>query len=135
MSKGIELRVGGEYRTRDGRWTVVVGPYVAAVGPSPYRFRGRCGDFDVFYMPDGRTLPGRESDLDIVEEIGADPDKNGEDWAAIAADGEHPVGNPDAFLRAAVLSAFEDPAKWPMTDSERVALLRDLYVMAKGGAR
>lgn len=36
----------------------------------------------------------------------------------------------DRAIRAKILMAFRTPEQWPMTDTERVELLRNLYAMA-----
>jgi hypothetical protein len=35
------------------------------------------------------------------------------------------------ILTSAIMTPFESPDKWPMTDKERVELLRELYQTAK----
>lgn len=36
----------------------------------------------------------------------------------------------DRAIRQKILAAFREPARWPMTDTERVELLRGLYNQA-----
>ena len=105
----MKLKAGKTYLARDGKRVTVL-----ANDDGVYKFTG---PLYYYYMEDGRLYPYRTSEHDLVSEV---PDQT---------DAEQTY--PDSALRNRILEAFEIPANWPMTDSERLALLLDLYELAK----
>ena len=110
----MKLEVGGEYRTRDGEKAVIFGRAQDSIDAWP--LKGVVGGLSRSWTYGGRA--GYAPEIDSIHDIVAE-------W-------EEPASNQDS-LRDLILATFENPESWPMTDGQRIALLRRLYRIAKNG--